>query len=87
MTNEERKETTYIASAEIRMEHTERRDKLVNAAKAVGFIVECTEAIDISFSGYSGPEHWAITVYASGKLDQWDRREARTKLAAAWKGL
>ena len=85
MTNEERKENTYIGSAEIRFENTERRDRLVKAAEAAGFLVDFTEAIGISFSGANTPVYWAITVYAKGRLAKEEQREARARLAAAWR--
>lgn len=87
MKQEERRANTYVGSAEIRKENTTRRDNLVNAAKAAGFLVDCTEAISISLSGKSSPEYWAITVYAPGKLDRAGHAEAHRKLAAAWRGL
>lgn len=87
MTNEERKQSTYVGSAEIRMENTARRDALINAAEKAGFKAHCTEAISISLSGRAGQEHWYIAIYAPGKLDREEEREARVKLAAAWKGL
>lgn len=82
-----KEEKTYIGGAEIRMENVARRDKLVKAAENAGFIVKCSEAINISLSGASGPEHWAISVYAPGVLDKWDTKALREKLAASWAGL
>lgn len=82
-----KKERTYIGSAEIKLENTARRDRLVNAAKEAGFSVRCTEAIGISFSGATTPTYWYIVVEVEGEIDRIEQREARQKLAAAWKGL
>lgn len=87
MTREERKNYTYIGSAEIKLSNTTRRDALVEAAKKAGFIVECNEAFDLSFSGASSDSYWAIRVSAPGRLVPAETKEAREKLAAAWKGL
>ena len=87
MNAQERKQNTYIGSAEIRLENTARRDNLVNAAKAAGFIAEYAEAIGISFSGATTPSYWSITVYATGILNPVEKNEKRRALAAAWKGL
>lgn len=82
-----REEKTYIGSAEIRFENTERRDRLVKAAEAAGFSVRCTEAIGISFSGATTPTYWYIVVEVEGEIDRIAQRESRAKLAEAWKGL
>ena len=78
---------TYIGGAEIRYDDTERRDKLVKAAKKAGFLVECDEAIDVSFSGKTTPCYWSISVSIEGKIDNMSRKEAKRKLAAAWNNL
>lgn len=80
-------ERTYIGSAEIRLDNIARRDALVAAAQKAGFMAEYAEAISISFGGGSSPSYWAITVYAQGIIALTEKREARAKLAAAWKGL
>ena len=83
----QKEETTYIYGAEIRLDNTTRRDRLVKAAKDAGFIVDFTRAFDVSFSGATGPEYWSISVSVPGKHDLNARREFRAKLMAAWKGL
>lgn len=85
MSNKE--ERTYIGSAEIRFENTDRRDRLVKAAEDAGFDVDCSEAIGVSFSGATTPTYWYIVVDAPGRLGVDEKREAKAKLAAAWKGL
>lgn len=80
-------ERTYIGSAEIRLDNIARRDALVKAAKGAGFLVECNEAISITLSGGSSPTYWAITVYAQGIIPPTEKREARARLASAWRGL
>lgn len=87
MTHEERKNNTRIASAEVLLQNTSRRDRLVEAAQKEGFLVDCNEAFDVSLGGATGPEYWAITVYAQGKLDRLDQNFERRKLAQAWKGI
>lgn len=78
---------TYIGGAEIRYDNTERRDKLVKAAKKAGFLVECDEAIGVSFSGETTPCYWSISVSIEGEIDNMSRQEAKRKLAAAWDNL
>ena len=78
---------THIGSAEIRFENTDRRDRLVEAAKKAGFLVRCTEAIDVSFSGATTPTYWYIVVEMPGNLEKEEQMEAKLKLRAAWKGL
>lgn len=85
MTKEERKNATCVGSAEIRMDDTERRDFLVKAAEKAGFKVECSEAIGVFLSGATTPSYWYIRVYWPEKLDRLEEREARRKLADAWK--
>ena len=81
-------QNTYIGSAEIRFDNTSRRDILVNAAKKAGFLVDCSEAMDVPFNGKRDTTpYWYIVVEAPGYLSVMERREARLKLAAAWKGL
>ena len=79
--------TTYIGCAEIRKENTTRRDALVKAAKEVGFIVDCSEAVNISLSGATSPVFWAITVKAKGSLDRAQVRDAKMTLKNAWNNL
>lgn len=78
---------TYIGSAEVRMENTGRRDRLVKAAQDAGFVVKCSEAFGVSLSGNVGPEHWYIRVLVPGDLSLVEQRAFRVKLAEAWKGL
>ncbi len=82
-----KEEKTYIGSAEIRFDDTDRRDKLVAAAKGTGFLVDCSEAMDVSFSGLETHPYWYIVVDAPGILSPTEKRAARVMLAAAWKGL
>lgn len=85
MNNKEEK--TYIGSAEIRYENTDRRDRLVKAAENAGFKVRCTEAIGVSFSGATTPIYWYIVVEMPGELLKEEQMEAKNKLRTAWKGL
>ena len=82
-----KEEKTYIGSAEIRHDNIERRDRLVKAAKDAGFDVDCCEAIGVSLSGATTPTYWSITVEMPGELTPVEKREAKVKLATAWKGL
>lgn len=82
-----KEETTYIGSAEIRLDNTDRRDKLVAAAKGAGFLVDCSEAMDVSFSGLVTHPYWYIVVDAPGYLSLAEKKDARQKLAAAWRNL
>lgn len=85
MSNKEEK--TYIGSAEIRYENTDRRDRLVKAAEKAGFKVRCTEAIGISFSGATTPTYWYIVVEMPGTLGKEEQVKAKDKLRSAWRGL
>lgn len=82
-----KEEKTYIGGAGIRFENTDRRDRLVKAAKGAGFNVSCTEAIGVSLSGATTPTYWYIVVDAPGCLGMNEKREAIAKLRAAWKDL
>ena len=84
MNYEERKKCTFIGSAEIRLDDTAKRDRLVKSAEKAGFKVECSEAIPISFSGAAGSTYWYIRAYWPAKLDRLEEREAKVKLATAW---
>ena len=77
MTHEEKKQNTYIASAELLKHKVAQRDWLVRKGEEAGFLVDCTEAIPISFSGNSGPEIWSITYYAKGALSREERNARR----------
>ena len=85
MSNKAKK--TYIGSAEIRYENTDRRDRLIKAAEEAGFLVRCTEAIGISFSGATTPTYWYIVVEMPDELSKEKALEAKDKLRSAWKGL
>lgn len=82
LTREERKEHTYIESADLYIHETEGRDWLIEQGEKAGFVVTCAEAIDINpFAGTTSPEHWSITFYEKGKLDNWDAMIRRRDLA------
>ena len=82
-----KEQKTYIGSAEIRFENTDRRDRLVAAAQQAGFNVRCNEAIGISLSGATTPSYWYIAVELPGVLNIAEKNQARQRLAAAWRGL
>lgn len=82
-----KEERTYIGSAEIRLDNTDRRDRLVAAAEQAGFRVRCNEAIGISLSGATTPSYWYIVADAPGILGPVEKNEARKRLAAAWRNL
>ena len=85
MSNKEEK--TFIGSAEIRYENTDRRDRLVKAAEKAGFKVRCTEAIGISSVVRPHQPYWYIVVEMSGKLGKEEQVKAKDKLRTAWRGL
>lgn len=81
LTKEERELYTYIGTAEVYVEQTDRRDWLIAQGEAAGFVVTCTEAIPISFSGAAGRTYWDITFYQAGILDREETRLRKMELS------
>lgn len=80
LSREERRQHTYIGTAEVRQERTDKRDWLIEQGEAAGFVVTCTEAIPISLSGAAGPDLWSITYYEKGILDKMQTQARKADL-------